>query len=214
MLRCALAATLIAFSLPTHAEDGSALAQKLLPPGVTRAEFFGDLLAIIAFCNLTNQVDQYEVSAGMRFFGVTSADRPAMEAARDKRYEVYRRQYSTWSKHTDFCTNDKSHLLLSKIMRRGFHSFPGSDDRRQDEKIEVFGTALGTMMFCKIPVDGDKWGQFLFDMGVKSESLTALTNQTRTTHQALLLEHGNPQKASQLCAEVKLNPSVERFIKR
>jgi hypothetical protein len=76
-----------------------------------------------------------------------------------------------------------------KTMRSGYHSFPGSDDRRQPEKIEFFGNFLGTMVFCNYPVDADKWGRFLFDMGVQVESMTALGNQAKTTQQALVNQY-------------------------
>jgi len=159
-----LLATLLVMTGPSFAQDNP-VAQKLLPPGVTKAEFFGDLLAVISFCNLTMSIDQYEFGAGMRFFGITSADRPAMETMRDKQYEKFRREVTTPAKHFDFCKAAYRHPILSKAMRRGVPSFIGSDDRRQEEKIEYFGTSMGTLMFCKVPSMGSdgahsfsKWG--------------------------------------------------------
>ena len=99
-------------------------------------------------------------------------------------------------------------------MRSGYPLTPGSDYRRQPEKIEFFGDILGTMAFCKISTDEEKLGRFLFDMGVQSESMNALRAEARKHQQDLTAQYGTPQVAAQVCSEVRANPAVDRFTKR
>jgi hypothetical protein len=214
MLRFIFAALFTAICFPTLAQDNFVTAQKLLPPNMTKADFFGEIFAVIAFCNLTYYVDQYELSALARFFGVASADRAAMETIRDKKYQEFRRQFTTPAKHQDFCTTSVQNPIFVKIKRSGFPSIPGSDYRRQPEKIEFFGDMLGTMTFCKIPTDGEKLGRILFEMGVQSESMNALQAEARKHQQELAAQYGTPQGATQVCSEVRANPGIDRFTKR
>src|SRR5262249_7841312 len=161
------------------------------------------MLAVIAFCNLTYYVDQYELSALMRFFGVVSAYRAAMGRVRDKKYQEFRRQFTTPAKHQDFCTTSVQNPFLTKLKRSGFPSIAGSDYRRQPEKIEFFGDILGTMTFCNIPTDGEKIGRLLFEMGVQSESMDALQAEARKHQRELAAQYGTPQGATQVCSEVR-----------
>lgn len=213
MVRYAL--TLFLFFLsPVYAQDQSAIVDKLFPPGVSKVNFFGDTLATIAFCNLWNHVDQYELATGIRFFGVISADRKAMETVRQKQYEKYRREITTISQHQEFCSAAVRHPFMMKIMRRGFPIIAGSDDRRQPEKIEFFGNTLGPVLFCKIAFDEQKWGTFLFEMGVKSESMPALNKQADTTANKLKADNASTADVAAYCQQVRENPGIARFIKR
>ena len=183
-----------------------------LPPLVDKVEFFGDILAVVAFCNLIQTVDQYELSAGMRHFGISSADRVAMEASRDKHYATFRRENATPAKHQEFCVKSMRHSFLVKVQRSGVPSHVGSDHRRQPEKIEFFGDILANMVFCKIPVNSDKWGAFMFNMGVKSESMAALGEHATKTQKAIAAEYGTSQGAAEMCKETRANPAVQRFM--
>lgn len=213
MLRCALTLFLL-FLSPAYAQDQSAIVDKLFPPGVSKVDFFGDTLGTIAFCNLWNHVDQYELATGIRFFGVTSADQKAMEAVRQKQYGKYRSEITTISQHQEFCSAAVRHPFMMRIMRRGFPIIAGSDDRRQPEKIEFFGNILGPILFCKIAFDGEKWGTFLFEMGVKSESMPALYKQVDTAANKLKAENASTANVGAYCQQVRENPGIARFIKR
>jgi hypothetical protein len=222
-----LVAFLIVGSSPAFCENDvlpEDMLQKLLPPNVTKVGFLGDLLAVIAFCNLNKEVDQYELLAGMRAFGISSADRTAMEAIRDKQYGAYRREFSTASKHQAFCADvasisppgSRNHLrssFLTKLMRSGVPFMAGSDYRRQSEKIEFFGDLLGTLQFCRVPVEAQKLGSFLFYMGIQSESTSALKERTAKRYKELGTEYGVPDDASEVCKEVAANQWVRSLVK-
>ena len=177
-------------------------------------DFVGDMFATIAFCNLWNHVDQYELATGIRYIGVTSADRKAMEAFRQKQYEKYRREITTISQHQEFCSAAVRHPFLMKTMRRGFPIIAGSDDRRQPEKIEFFGNVLGPVFFCKISFDDEKWGKYLFEMGVKSESISALNKQADTVANKLKAENAQMADAAAYCQQAREHPGIARFVKR
>jgi hypothetical protein len=104
-------------------------------------------------------------------FGVTSADRPAMEASRDKNYQILRDKSKTAREHADFCIEKRSWPFFIKAVRKGSPLSAGSDTSKQPEKIELFGNMLGALVFCKIDVDGNKWGRFLWDMGVHTSPI-------------------------------------------
>jgi hypothetical protein len=176
-----------------------------------RVEFFGDILALMGFCGLFHHVDQYEMAMGMKAFDVTSADRPAMEAIRDKRYRAYREKYKTASAHGDFCIQVRSHPFFIKAGRKGSPIVVGSETTKQPEKIELFGNALGAMLFCKIHIDANKWGSFLFDMGVKSESVAALTDQSVQKRKSLVAQYGAPEWAVEFCNQTRADPAMYRF---
>jgi len=189
------------------------LAQQLqLPQGLNKAEYFGDVLAVVAFCNLTLSVDQYEMSAGMKAFGVTSSDQAGMEAVRAKYYEMYRREFTTPEKHQDFCTKIMNHPFIAKVKRRGVPTIAGSDDRRQSEKIEVFGEMFARMTFCKIQINAAKWGLFLSNMGVKSDSMPALSEHAAKTHNAISAKYNTPHFATDMCNETRASLDVQRLM--
>jgi hypothetical protein len=186
--------------------------QPQIPPGFDRVEFFGVVLARMAFCGMFHHVDQYEFATAMKAFGVTSADRPAMEASRDKNYQILRDKFKTAREHGDFCIENRSWPFFIKAGRKGSPSWVGSDPGKQPEKIELFGNMLGALVFCKIDVDGNKWGLFLSDMGVKSESMSAMGDQAKRQQQALIAE-STPQRAAEACKETRANPYLYRFSK-
>lgn len=182
-------------------------AQPQLPSGFDRVAFFGDILARMSFCGLHYFIDQYEMGVAMKAFGVVGSDRPAMEAARDKNYAVLREKFKTAKEHADFCIQNRSHPFFMKAARRGLPLWVGSDTIKQSEKIELFGDFLASMTFCKMPIDGDKWGLFLSDMGVKSESMQAMSERAAQTQRAYTQMAGTPQ-ANALCNETRSNPSI------
>jgi hypothetical protein len=62
VLRYFLVALLIVGSSPAFCENDvlpEDMLQKLLPPNVTKVGFLGDLLAVIAFCNLNKEVQKF-----------------------------------------------------------------------------------------------------------------------------------------------------------
>ncbi len=180
-----------------------ASAQQLqLPNGLNAPEFFGDMLAVVAFCNLTDSVDQYEMSAFARAVGIAGADKVQVEAERTKHYGKYRSHFDTLEKHVDFCSKIKSHPFLLKVMRRGVPSFAGSDDRRQPEKIEVFGELLAKLLFCNVQIDATKWGNYLFEMGVKSENSPAIGSHAKSVRSTLVAKFPTPQLAKEMCKQV------------
>jgi hypothetical protein len=205
MARCILFATFLLLNPTVFAQ------QLQLPQGLTKAEFFGEMLALIAFCNLTQSVDQYEFSAGMRAFGVTSSDRAAIESGRRKHYEVFRRDFATVDKHQDFCTKGMTHPFIARTMRRGVPTVAGSDDRRQPEKIVFFGDIFAKIRFCKIPVNDDRFAMLLINMGVKSESIPALREHSANTQKALATEYNTTQRIADLCRVTRTNPTIERL---
>jgi hypothetical protein len=168
----------------------------------------------MAYCNFFHHVDQYEMAMAMKAFGVTSIDRQAIEARRDSQYKMYRSKFQNASSHGDFCIRARSHPFFIKAGRRGSPLIPGSDTNKQPEKIELFGDFLGVVAFCKIPIDDERWGKFLFDMGVKSESVPAIGTKAIAVRRALLAEHSNPARAQQVCDEARKNPSIYRFGKQ
>lgn len=186
--------------------------QPQLPPSFDRIAFFGDIFARMSFCGLFNFVDQYELMSATKAFGVTGSDRPAIEAVREKNYQKLRDTFKTPAAHGDFCIENWSHPFLVKAGRRQSTSIAGSDTTKQPEKIEVFGELLGSLTFCKMQIDGDKWGRFLFDMGVKSESIPAMAERAKAAQQSLAPLAGTSQ-ANEFCAQTKLNPSLSRFSK-
>ena len=76
---------------------------------------------------------------------------------------------------------------------------------------QLFGNMLGTLTFCKIPVDGTKWGMFLSDMGVRSESMKAMGEVATKEGLALAAEKSPEQTAA--CNEVRTDPNLNRFSK-
>jgi hypothetical protein len=183
-----------------------------MPPGFDKVEFFGVVLARMSFCGMFHYVDEYELSMAMKAFGVTTADRPAMEASRDKNYQLFRDKIKTAREHADFCIENRSWPFFIKAARKGLPSLVGSDTNKQTEKIELFGNMLGALRFCKIDVDGNKWGTFLWDMGVTSESMSAMADQAKRQLQALIAGDA-PQRASEVCKEARANPYLYRFNK-
>lgn len=99
-------------------------------------------------------------------------------------------------------------------MRKGFPIVAGSDDRRQPEKIDFFGSALGSAIFCKIPIDGVKWGKFLFEMGVKSESVPALNKQATAAAAGIAASKTIKRDTAEYCQQVRENPTIARFTKQ
>jgi hypothetical protein len=213
MVRFALILILF-FLSPAYAQDQKEIVDKLFPPGVSKVGFLGDTLATIAFCNLWKLVDQYELAAGMRFFGITSVDQKAMEAVQQQQYDKYRREITTISQHRDFCSAAARHPFMTRIMRQGVPIIAGSDHRRQPEKIEFFGKMLGPVFFCNIPFDGEKWGTFLFEMGVTSVSMAALNKRADAATNELKIENASKTDIAAYCLQVRKNPAVARFIKR
>jgi hypothetical protein len=185
--------------------------QPQIPPGFDRVEFFGVVLARMSFCGMFHQVDQYEMAIAMKAFGVVQTDRPAMEASRDKNYQILRDKFKTARDHADFCIENRSWPFFIKAGRKGSPSWVGSDPEKQPEKIEFFGNMLGALIFCKIPMDGTKWGMFLSDMGVRSESMKAMGEVATKQGLALAAEKSPEQAAA--CKEVRANPNFNRFSK-
>ena len=186
--------------------------QPQMPPGFDRVEFFGVVLARMSFCGMFQDVDQYELAVAMKAFGVTSADRPAIEVSQDKNYQILRAKSKTAREHADFCIENRSWPFFIKAARKGLPLLAGSDTSKQPEKIEQFGNLLGALVFCKIDVDGNKWGRFLWDMGLKSESMSAMADQAKRQQQALIAEN-TPQRAAKACREARTNPDLYRFNK-
>lgn len=189
-------------------------AKSQLPPNFDKRDYFGDMLALTAFCGLAHNVDQYEMGQAMKAFGVTSVDRQAIEVAREKHYQAYRDKFKTSSTHGDFCIAIRSHPFFSKVSRNGTPVHVGSDTKKQEEKTELFGHFLGAMAFCKIPFDAEKWWSYMFDMGVKSETVPALTAHSNKVRQDLLSAYGTPDQAAVVCDQVRTNPAAHRFTKR
>lgn len=185
--------------------------QPQMPPGFDRIEFFGIVLARMSFCGMFHHVDQYEMAMAMKAFGVMQADRPAIEASRDKNYQIIRDKFKTARDHADFCIENRSWPFFIKAGRKGSPSWVGSDTEKQPEKIELFGNMLGALSFCKIPIDGTKWGMFLSDMGVKSESIKEMGEVATKKGLALVAEKNSEQAAA--CKEVRANPNFNRFSK-
>jgi hypothetical protein len=222
---------ILSSSTPGFSQEGQlipeSLLRKLLPPGVTKFDFFGDALAVIAFCNFTKDVDQYELAAGMRAFGVAPADQPKIDAIRDRQYDIYRRDFSNLMRQRDFCAAAVTDAVkisrasdsirasfLLKIQRSGVPLLPGSDSRRQPEKIEVFGDLLGKASFCKISIDAHKFADFLSYMGVQAESMDALGNRAAKRQRDLVAQYESPDKALHVCDEAGADPWVRSFIKQ
>jgi hypothetical protein len=185
--------------------------QPQMPPGFDRVEFFGVVLARMSFCGMFHYVDQYEMAMAMKAFGVVQADRPAMEASRDKNYQMLRDKLKTAREHADFCIENRSWPFFIKAARKGTPLWVGSDPEKQPEKIELFGNLLGALVFCKIPIDGNKWGRFLSDMGVKSESMRAMSEVA--TKQGLALAAEKSPQAAEVCKDTRANPNFNRFSK-
>ncbi|WP_072387095.1 hypothetical protein [Hyphomicrobium sp. CS1BSMeth3] len=198
-MRYTLAALLILLSNPVSAQ------QLQMPKGLAAPQFLGDMLAVVAFCNLTNSVDQYEMSAFARAIGITPTDKAHVEAERIKHYGKYRSHFDTLQKHQDFCGKITRHPFLLKVMRRGVPNSVGSDDRRQSEKIDYFGEMLAKLLFCNAQVDEMKWGNYLFAMGVKSESMPALGAHAKKMRSAIAGKYSTPQLASEMCTQVRDN---------
>ncbi|WP_284180368.1 hypothetical protein [Rhabdaerophilum sp. SD176] len=182
-----------------------------LPNGLSKTEFFGDILAAISFCNLTLSVDQYELGAGMRAFGVTRKEIQELNAAKTRHYHVYRRDFDNSESHQEFCIKIMQHPFISRVLRRGVPTIIGSDDRRQPEKIEFFGVITAKLSFCKINVSNQKFGFFMAHMGLSPESFPALREQIAKSRRDLVNEYSNPQLAAEMCREVRDNPSLERL---
>jgi len=182
-----------------------------MPPGFDRVEFFGVVLARMSFCGMFHDVDQYEMAMAMKAFGVVQTDRLAMEASRDKNYQILREKFKTAREHADFCMENRSWPFFVKARRKGSPSWVGSDPEKQPEKIELFGNMLAALVFCKIPIDGNKWGLFLSDMGVRSESMKAMREVA--TKQGLALAAEKSPEQAEACKEVRANPNFNRFSK-
>jgi hypothetical protein len=182
-----------------------------MPPGFDRVEFFGVVLARMSFCGMFHQVDQYEMAMAMKAFGVVQTDRPAMEASRDRNYQILRDKFKTARDHADFCIENRSWPFFIKAGRKGSPLWVGSDPEKQPEKIEFFGNMLGALVFCKISMDGVKWGMFLSDMGVRSESMRAMGEVATKRGLALAAENSPEQAAA--CKDVRSNPNFNRFSK-
>jgi hypothetical protein len=187
-------------------------AQPQLPPGFDRVAFFGDILARMSFCGFHYFIDEYEMGMAMKAFGVIGSDRPAIEAVRDKNYALLREKYKTAKEHGDFCIQNRSHPFFMKASRKGIPLWVGSDTDKQPEKVELFGDLFAAITFCKMPIDGNKWGRFLSDMGVKSESMPAMSERAAQTQRAYAQMAGTPQ-VNALCNETRSNPNVARFSK-
>lgn len=187
---------------------------KMLSAAVTKTDFYGDMLAVIGFCNLWLHVDQYELAASMRFFGITSAEQPAVRAAQEKHYTEYKQKFPAMTQQGDFCGRAVRHPFFVKILRRGFPVVAGSDDRRQPEKIEFFGNMLGPVFFCKITLDENEWGRFLFEMGLKSESVSALNKHAMKVMNELNAQNSTPSEIAAYCQTIRASPAVARFVKR
>jgi hypothetical protein len=184
--------------------------QALLPLGFDRVAFFGDILARMSFCGMYHDIDEYELASAMKAFGVTPGDRALIENGREKYYQSLREKFKTARDHADFCIENRNNPFFVKAGRKGSPTIVGSDDRRQPEKIEVFGDLLGAMLFCKIDVSGDKWGKYLFDMGVNSESIQALSARAKRKQQALV-EAGQSRQAEEFCQNTRSSPYLSRF---
>jgi hypothetical protein len=94
-------------------------AQPQMPPGFDRVEFFGVVLARMSFCGMFHHVDQYEMAMAMKAFGVVQTDRPAMEASRDRNYQILRDKFKTAREHADFCIENRSWPFFIKAGRKG-----------------------------------------------------------------------------------------------
>ena len=179
-----------------------------------KVPFFGDMLALIGFCGLHHHIDQYEMAMAMSELGVTAADRPALEAVRDKNYEAYREKYSTAPAHGAFCIQVRLHPFFEKVAREGSPTIVGSDTTKQPEKIELFGNLIGTILFCKMDVDSTNLESFFTDMGVLSESMNSLKDKSLKVQQALLTQYGTPERAIDVCNQLRANPTLYRLEKR
>ncbi len=208
MKRILLTALICALVRPAMAQQ---LPPEFLPPKFNKVEFFGDTLAVIAFCGLWHDIDQYEIASAMKALGVAQADRPAIEQVREKNYQGLRGKYQTAKAHGDFCIEIRSHPFLTRVKRSGVPSVVGSDHRRQPEKIEVLGNLLGAMATCKTQLDDNKWGLFIVDMGVAVESLAGITAQAKTARQSILATHNTPEKMNAFCDQTRSNPYLIRF---
>jgi len=205
----------IAISLMLLCICAKAAAQtQQLPPNFPRKEFLGDMLALLSFCNFHDITDRYEIFVAFKELGVTSADRLEIFALRDKNYQIYRRKFDTPATHEKVCREARSQFFFIKTKRKGVPIAAGSDTDKQPEKIETFGNILGVLFFCQAKVDENKWGSFLFEMGVKSDSIPALNNQAQVTQHALAAQYRNPQGAPEVCAKAKNGFSADSFIKQ
>jgi hypothetical protein len=174
--------------------------------GFDRKKFYGEILAAVAFCNLDLQLDQYELLQAIRKLGIISADRAAIGAARDKLYDIYRYNFKTASAQLKFCSDIRTHPFLVEFIRKEVPVSAGSDLSKQPEKIKFFGTAAGTLKFCGIAIDEEKWDQFLSKMGIASESMPAISNQITKTRSALVSQHESPQRSPGVCSQVQTLP--------
>jgi hypothetical protein len=171
------------------------------------------MLAILSFCNFHDITDRYEIFVALRDLGVTSRDRTEIYTLRDKNYQRLRSEYTTPAAHEKFCSASRSQFFFIKTKRKGVPIVAGSDTEKQPEKIEAFGNVLGVLLFCERKIDDVRWGSFLFDMGVKSESVSALNAQAAQVRRSLSAEHGSPQRAPEICAKATNNFSAPDFIR-
>jgi hypothetical protein len=208
MRRIAIYLILLCVCLPAAAQT------QQVPPNFRKKEFFGDMLAILSFCNFHDITDRYEMFVAFKELGVTSADRSEIFAIRDKNYQIYRNKFDTPATQEKFCKDARSQFFFVKTKRKDVPIVAGSDTEKQPEKIETFGDVLGVLVFCRTKIDINRWGGFLVDMGVKSESMDALGKQAVQTERALVVQYGSPEHAPDVCAKAKNSFSADRFIKQ
>ena len=192
---------------------GFAQAQQRPPPNFPKKEFFGDALALLSFCNFHDVTDHFEMFLAFKELGVTAADKSEILAIRDKDYQIYRDKFSTPASQEELCKRAKNQFFFIKTRRKGVPLVAGSDTNKQPEKIKLFGNALGVMLFCKANIDQRKWWDFMFYMGINSESVTPLVDYAAKTKQALAARYGTPEKASDTCLKIKNNYYSSTFIK-
>lgn len=171
------------------------------------------MFAIMSYCNFHDTTDRYEIFVAMKELGVTSADRPEIMAIRDKNYQIYRNKFDTPAKQEELCKQARFNFFFVKTRRKGVPISAGSDTDKQPEKIEAIGKILGVISFCQFNVDETKWGQFLVNMGVKVESMKAVSDQAGQLYHSLITQHGFPERAPEVCAKTKNDFWASSFIK-
>jgi hypothetical protein len=156
-LRYLAIALLSCLSLTALAQTSPTPQTQQLPPNFPRKELFGDMFALISYCNFHDRTDHYEIFVALKELGMTSADRAEIMAIRDKNYRIYRDQFDTPAKQEELCRKASEQFFFTKTKRKGVPLLPGSDTEKQPEKIETFGKMLGAILFCEVKLDGKKW---------------------------------------------------------